>query len=143
MSLAGRDAQAGTEQVAVGLRGICKRYGSVQACDDVDLTVGRREILGLLGENGAGKSTLMKVLIGLVPPDAGEVWLDGKPVVIRDPIEAAGLGLVMAHQHFSLIERLRVWENVALAHRGKLAKREALRTVSEIGDRYGMRIDGM
>ncbi|MBO0730582.1 MAG: ATP-binding cassette domain-containing protein, partial [Acidimicrobiaceae bacterium] len=45
--------------------------------------------------------------------------------------------------HFSLIERLRVWENVALAHRGKLAKREALRTVSEIGDRYGMRIDGM
>jgi simple sugar transport system ATP-binding protein len=137
------DSQAGTEQAAVGLRGICKRYGSVQACDDVDLTVGRREIHGLLGENGAGKSTLMKVLIGLVPPDAGEVWLDGKPVVIRDPIEAAGLGLVMAHQHFSLIERLRVWENVAIAHRGKLPKREALRKVGEIGERYGMSTDGM
>lgn len=126
---------------AVVMQGITKSYGPVRACSDVNFSVRRGEIHGLLGENGAGKTTLMKILVGLVPPEAGQIMLEGKPVVVRDPIHAADLGLVMAHQHFSLIERLRVWENVALAHRGRAGKREAVATVGRIGQRYGLDAD--
>jgi ABC-type uncharacterized transport system ATPase subunit len=123
------------------MQGICKSYGRVQACSDVQFSVFPGEVHCLLGENGAGKSTLMKVLVGLVPLDAGEVRLRGRPVVVTDPTHAAALGLVMAHQHFSLIERLQVWENVALAHRGGMSKRNALRAVAEVAERYGLVAD--
>jgi len=127
--------------VTVELRGMTKRFGRVVACRDVHLTVHEGEIHGLLGENGAGKSTLMKVLIGLIPSDAGEVRLRGRPVAVKDPVHAASLGLAMAQQHFSLVERLRVWENVALAHRGKLKRRDATHAIEEIRERYGLVID--
>ncbi|HTX63984.1 MAG TPA: ATP-binding cassette domain-containing protein, partial [Acidimicrobiales bacterium] len=106
--------------VSVELTNVTKRFGSVVACRGVSLAVHQGEIHGLLGENGAGKSTLMKVLIGLLPSDGGEVRLRGRPVVVKDPVHAASLGLAMAQQHFSLVERLKVWENVALAHRGRM-----------------------
>ncbi|MGH9091092.1 MAG: ABC transporter ATP-binding protein, partial [Acidimicrobiales bacterium] len=125
-------------EVTLELRDITKRFGKVVACRGVDLAVRRGEIHGLLGENGAGKSTLMKVLIGLVPSDGGEVRLRGRSVVVKDPVHAASLGLAMAQQHFSLVERLRVWENVALAHRGGMRRRDATRAISEVGERYGI-----
>ncbi len=129
------------EHFAVELLGITKRYGNVVACKGVNLSVSRGEIHGLLGENGAGKTTLMKVLIGLVPSDGGEIHLGGRPIVVKDPVHAATLGLAMAQQHFSLVERLRVWENIALAHRGRLHKRGAVRAVAEIAERYGLSAD--
>ncbi|MEY4371855.1 MAG: hypothetical protein RL219_624, partial [Actinomycetota bacterium] len=70
---------------AVELINITKRFGRVVACDHVNLALHRRRIHGVLGENGAGKSTLMKVLIGLVIPDGGEVRIDGTAVQIADP----------------------------------------------------------
>ncbi|HVX22670.1 MAG TPA: ABC transporter ATP-binding protein [Acidimicrobiales bacterium] len=127
--------------MTVELRGITKRFGRVVACRDVHFAVREGEIHGLLGENGAGKSTLMKLLIGLVPSDGGEVHLRGRPVAVKDPVHAASLGLAMAQQHFSLVERLRVWENVALAHRGKLKRRDVARAIGEIGERYGITTD--
>ncbi|KPM54463.1 hypothetical protein ACG83_18735 [Frankia sp. R43] len=96
------------------LRGITKRYGPVVACDGIDLAVRRGEIHGLLGENGAGKSTLMKVLSGLIRPDAGMILRDGEPIDVTDPRAAAGIGVGMVHQHFSLVGALTVWENVIL-----------------------------
>ena len=128
-------------EVSVALRDVTKRFGPVVACRGVNLEVHEGEIHGLLGENGAGKSTLMKVLVGLVPSDGGEIRLRGRPIVVKDPVHAASLGLAMAQQHFSLVERLRVWENVALAHRGKLTRREAFRAIGEIGERYGITAD--
>src|SRR5262245_32843914 len=98
---------------AIELIGITKRFGAVVACDSVDLALHPGRIHGVLGENGAGKSTLMKVLIGLVIPDAGEVRRAGVSVQIKDPVEAARHGIGMVHQHFSLVEALTVWENVA------------------------------
>jgi simple sugar transport system ATP-binding protein len=107
----------------------------------VSLAVDRGEVHGLLGENGAGKTTLMKILIGLVPLDGGEIRLGGRRVVVKDPVHAAGLGLAMAQQHLSLVDRLRVWENVALANRGRMRKRQAVRAVNEVADRYGLQTD--
>jgi ABC-type uncharacterized transport system ATPase subunit len=126
---------------AVELRGITKRFGAVTACQEVDLVVRRGEIHGLLGENGAGKTTLMRILVGQLQPDGGEIVVAGQPVAVRDPMHAASLGLAMAQQHFSLVERLRVWENVALAHRGALRRKAVLAAISDVADRYGVRVD--
>lgn len=63
------------ENLMLEMRGICKDYGSLRAARGIDVKVGRGQILGLLGENGAGKSTLMKILFGIVRPDAGKIDL--------------------------------------------------------------------
>jgi simple sugar transport system ATP-binding protein len=123
------------------LIGITKRFGAVMACNRVDLTLTRGRIHGILGENGAGKSTLMKVLIGLVLPDHGEILLDGRRVQIHDPIEAAAHGIGMVHQHFSLVEALTVWENVALGDVGRLDPKRVRARVAEISEQYGLSID--
>ncbi|HEY5874199.1 MAG TPA: ABC transporter ATP-binding protein [Ilumatobacteraceae bacterium] len=125
----------------VELIGITKRFGRVIACDRVDLALHRGRIHGILGENGAGKSTLMKVLIGLVLPDAGQIRLDGAPVRIDDPIHAAEHGIAMVHQHFSLVEPLTVWENVALGDVGRLDPRRVRERVGQISEQYGLQID--
>lgn len=126
---------------AAELQGITKRFGAVVACHDVHLALRRGEIHGILGENGAGKSTLMKVLIGLVLPDAGTIRIDGEQRRIGDPAEAAELGIGMVHQHFSLVEPLTVWENVILGERIRLDATAARRRVGEISERYGLAID--
>ena len=103
---------------AVEFRNITKRFGAVTACDGVDLSFQRGRIHGILGENGAGKSTLMNMLIGLVLPDEGSIYIDGQPQQIHSPLAAASLGVGMVHQHFSLVDALSVWENVALGEAG-------------------------
>jgi len=126
---------------AVAMRGITKRYGDVVACDAIDLELRTGQIHGILGENGAGKSTLMRVLIGLVTPDAGSVELGGVAQRIDSPQHAARLGIGMVHQHFSLVDDLTVWENVVLGERGRLDRGAARRLVMEIADRYGLGLD--
>jgi simple sugar transport system ATP-binding protein len=96
---------------------VLKEFPGVVANDEVDLAVGRGEIHGLLGENGAGKSTLMKILYGLYAPDGGEIWLDGRRLDLGSPQDAIERGIGMVHQHFMLIPRLTVAENVVLGER--------------------------
>jgi general nucleoside transport system ATP-binding protein len=131
------DASAPTVRV----RGLVKRYGNVVACDGIDIDLRRGEIHGVLGENGAGKSTLMKVLIGLVLPDRGTIEVHGRPVRIHEPRDAAELGIGMVHQHFSLVDELRVWENVVLGDRARFDTAAARRRVREISERYGLDVD--
>jgi simple sugar transport system ATP-binding protein len=126
---------------AVELLGITKRFGGVVACDKVDLTLRAGEIHGVLGQNGAGKSTLMKILIGLVLPDAGVIRVGGNDCLIHDPHAAAALGIGMVHQHFSLVEPLRVWENVILGETTRVDAAVARQEVREIGERYGLEVD--
>jgi ABC-type uncharacterized transport system ATPase subunit len=95
--------------------GIVKRFGDLAANDRIDLAVLPGEIHALLGENGAGKSTLVKILYGVLQPDAGEIRWQGRPVRIGGPAAARALGVGMVFQHFSLFESLTVAENVALA----------------------------
>ncbi|SDQ72421.1 ABC transporter [Thermostaphylospora chromogena] len=142
----GSDDVAGTATAtvavpAVELTDITKRFGPVVACDKVCLSVQRGEIHGLLGQNGAGKSTLMKILTGLVTPDSGHISIAGRRVEIKDPLVAAGLGISMVHQHFSLVGRMRVWENVTLGERGAVDRDAARRIVKEVGDKYGLLVD--
>jgi general nucleoside transport system ATP-binding protein len=96
------------------VKNVTKRYPSVVANSDVSLSVAPGEIHAVLGENGAGKSTLMKIIYGAVKPDMGEVLLDGKQSLIRNPKEARALGISMVFQHFSLFETVTVAENIWL-----------------------------
>ena len=120
-------ADAAASVPSVRLCSITKRYGAVVACADVDLELRPGQVHGILGENGAGKSTLMKILIGLVQPDAGTIEVAGRPTVIHDPQTAADLGIGMVHQHLSLVDSLTVWENVLLGDQRKLDRRTARR----------------
>src|SRR5512147_2799688 len=97
------------------LSGITKTYPSVIANDGVALDVLPGEIHAVLGENGAGKSTLMKIIYGVVKPDAGTIEWEGARVEIGNPARARRLGIGMVFQHFSLFETLTVAENIALA----------------------------
>ena len=126
---------------ALELHGMTKRFGNLVACDGVDLVLNRGEIHGILGENGAGKSTLMKMLIGLVLPDEGTILTDGEPCRIVDPLDAASRGIGMVHQHYSLVDALTVWENVALGERGKLDAEGTRERIRSISKRYGLSVD--
>ncbi len=97
------------------VRNVSKSYANCLANNQINLTIQRGEIHALLGENGAGKSTLMKIIYGLVRPDAGEIFWEGEKVNFKSPAQARMLGVGMVFQHFSLFETLTVTENIALA----------------------------
>jgi ABC-type uncharacterized transport system ATPase subunit len=97
------------------VRRLTKIFGTLKACDGVDLAVAPGEIHALLGENGAGKSTLVKMLFGSLEPHSGEILWRGKTVRITSPGVAKKLGIGMVFQHFSLFEALTAAENIALS----------------------------
>jgi ribose transport system ATP-binding protein len=103
----------------IEVRGICKAFPGVQALQDVNLRLGRGEVLAVVGENGAGKSTLMKIIAGVYTPDAGELLLDGKPVAIPTVDRAQHLGIVLIHQELNLAENLDIAGNIFLGREPK------------------------
>jgi ABC-type uncharacterized transport system ATPase subunit len=128
------------------LRGITKRFGSLVANDNINLTVEEGQIHALLGENGAGKSTLMNVLFGLYDPEEGQIVLDGQVHDFDGPGDAMRAGIGMVHQHFMLIPVFTVAENVILGFEptrsgGLLDLRKARERVRELSDRFGFDID--
>jgi simple sugar transport system ATP-binding protein len=99
------------------------------------------EIHALLGENGAGKSTLVKMIYGIMQPDAGQIIWNGQPVVINNPKAARRLGIGMVFQHFSLFEALTVLENIALGMDAKIPQRELEGRVRQVMQQYGLALD--
>ena len=96
------------------LRGISKRFGPVEALQDVDLTIGDAEAVGLIGDNGAGKSTLVKILAGVYAPSAGEIRLAGREFTASSPSAARRLGIEMIYQDLALCDDLDVAANIFL-----------------------------
>lgn len=125
----------------LALRGIVKRYPGTVANDHVDLTVRAGEIHAVLGENGAGKSTLMKIVYGLVRPDAGTIEWNGERIQISSPAQARRLGIGMVFQHFSLFETLTVVENISLALDEKLRTEELAARIKDVSQRYGVPVE--
>ncbi len=110
------------------LRGISKSFGAVRALYEVDFEVNAGEVVGLVGDNGAGKSTLIKVISGVGPADAGEIFLEGKQVHIPNPQAANNLGIETVYQDLALCDNLDVVANLFLGRE----EHSILRSLSEI-----------
>ncbi|MEM2927999.1 MAG: ATP-binding cassette domain-containing protein [Nitrososphaerota archaeon] len=100
----------------IEMKNITKYFGTIRALNKVNLTLEKREILGLVGDNAAGKSTLMKILIGLYVPDEGEIYVDGEKIDTSNytPSEARKIGIEMIFQDMALVPTLDVVENMFL-----------------------------
>jgi fructose transport system ATP-binding protein len=104
--------QPGTPVLAA--RGLVKRYGHVTALDGADFELYSGEILAVIGDNGAGKSTLIKALSGALMPDEGEIFVDGKQVHFRTPIDARRHGIETVYQDLAVAPALDIAENLFL-----------------------------
>ena len=131
------------KELAIQLRGITKRFGTVTANDHVDLDVYRGEILAVLGENGSGKTTLMNMIAGIYYPDEGQILIDGREVVIRSPKDAFEHKIGMVHQHFKLVDLFTAAENIVLGmeQEGRYNIREVNTEVAKITEHYGFKLD--
>ncbi|HEY8594796.1 MAG TPA: ABC transporter ATP-binding protein [Devosiaceae bacterium] len=130
-----------TAPMRLKLEGITKRFPGVLANDHVSLAVRPGEIHALLGENGAGKSTLVKMIYGVMQPDAGQILWNGQPVTIANPRAARRLGIGMVFQHFSLFEAMTVLENIALGLDASVAQRDLEKKILEVLDTYGLKLN--
>lgn len=122
------------------MSGIRKHFGPVIALDGVDVSVGARQVHGLLGGNGAGKTTLMNVLYGLYAADAGTIEIDGVPVSIGSPKDAIAAGVGMVHQAFLQVDSFTVIENVVLGTKSP-ANGSPRERVMELSERFGLTVD--
>jgi L-arabinose transport system ATP-binding protein len=107
----------------LALERVSKRFGVVQALDEVSLSFAAGEVLALVGENGAGKSTMMRLIEGVMPPDSGSISLSGAPVSFREPREAHLRGIRVIHQEPEIVPSLTVAENIFM---GDMPRRAGL-----------------
>lgn len=132
-------------EYVIEMLNIRKEFGTFVANDNITLQLRKGEIHALLGENGAGKSTLMNVLFGLYQPEGGEIRVRGEKVDIENPNIANDLGIGMVHQHFMLVEKFTVTENIILGLEPKsgmtIDRNAARKKVAELSEQYGLRID--
>ena len=132
-------------ETAIELVGINKSFGPVRANRDINLSIQRGSIQGIVGENGAGKSTLMSILYGFYQADDGEIRVGGKPVSIKTPNDAIALGIGMVHQHFMLVQNFTVLENIILGAEGspllKKSIANARAELQRLEREYGLEVD--
>jgi len=94
------------------IRDASKRFGGVLALDGLDFHLGAGEVVGLLGDNGAGKSTLIKMMSGIVPPDAGQVFVDGAEVQVRSRRDSQKIGIETIYQDTALVDSMSIVRNI-------------------------------
>ncbi|MGM0445727.1 MAG: ABC transporter ATP-binding protein [Bacillota bacterium] len=136
---------AASNNLAIEMKGITKKFPGVLANDNVDFELKKGEIHALLGENGAGKTTLMNCLYGFLEADEGDIFIDGKKVDITNPNVAIKHGVGMVHQHFMLVPPFTVTENIVLGmeptKNGMIDYNIANKKVEEISKQYGLNVD--
>ena len=120
------------------LQGITKHYPGIAANDNVSLRVAPGQIHAVLGENGAGKSTLMKVIFGVVQPDAGSIRFNGERMSMGNPHVAGALGISMVFQHFSLFDTLSVAENIWLGLQRGPSLAVVTKRIVQVAAGYGL-----
>ncbi len=130
-----------TRPELLAVQGVTKAYPGVVANSDVSFSIGEGEVHALLGENGAGKSTLVKMIYGLVKPDAGTMRLRGADYAPAEPAAARRAGVAMVFQHFSLFEALNVAENVALGMENPPKMRDLAARIRQVSEEYGLPLD--
>jgi general nucleoside transport system ATP-binding protein len=130
---------------AIALAHIDKRFGPVHANKDISLTIEKGTIHGIVGENGAGKSTLMSILFGFYQADSGEIHVNGKETRIATPTDAIKAGIGMVHQHFMLVGKFTVLENVMLGAEGGFVLNRGIgkvrRELERLERDYGLQVD--
>ncbi len=141
-------AEAATMSAAAGerpllaLEGVSKRFGNLQALADISLNFHAGEVHCLLGENGAGKSTLCNLIFGSHAPDSGFMRYAGREWLPSGPAEALRSGIAMVHQHFSVVPRMSVVENLMLGQvSGRLTHRTYAARIRDLSRRYDLEID--
>ena len=129
--------------VAIELKNITKRFGSVTANKNVNLSVNKHEILAILGENGSGKTTLMNMIAGIYRPDEGQIFIDGKEVAIHSPKDSFNYHIGMVHQHYKLVNVFTAAENIILGQNtSKILDMDKIKAdLKEICDAYGFKIN--
>ncbi len=131
------------DEVVLKTVNITKRFPETTANEGINFELKKGEIHVLLGENGAGKTTFMNILYGIYLPTEGEIYINGKPVSIRTPVDAMKLGIGMIHQHFMLVEPLSVLENVVLGMKGvniATSRKKIAKRIMEISETYSLNI---
>lgn len=127
------------------VKNLTKSFGSVIANEDISFEVSAGEIVALLGENGAGKSTLVKSVFGLVRPDQGEIYIDGKQMAPGDTAGVIASGVGMVHQHFKLVPVMSVTENIILGDEPRdglfINMKKAEQKVRELSEKFGLEVD--
>ena len=140
----GSHRHGGATLFALSARSVTKRFPGVVANDRVDFDVAPGEVHTLLGENGAGKSTLASVLCGLYRPDEGAVLRSGTQVRLSSPRDGLRHGVAMVHQHFKLVDRFTVAENVVLGDSsiGFILRADEVESrVASVAEQFGLPID--
>ncbi|MFT4728620.1 MAG: fructose transport system ATP-binding protein [Granulosicoccus sp.] len=101
-------------KIVLQARGLVKRFGRVVALDNADFDLRAGEVLAVIGDNGAGKSTMIKAISGAVVPDAGEITLDGQPIMFKSPMQARDAGIETVYQNLALSPALSIADNMFL-----------------------------
>ena len=125
------------------MKHISKAFSGVYANENIDLAVEKGEIHALLGENGAGKTTLMNILFGIYKADSGEIYWKGKKVQFVSPKDAIDQGIGMVHQHFSLVHKMTVLQNIILGLKQDgifIDKMSARVRIIELAEKYGLKV---
>jgi simple sugar transport system ATP-binding protein len=131
----------------VEVRDVAKSFGRIEALRTVNFTLGRAEVLALLGDNGAGKSTMIKILTGLFPPDRGEIRWEGQAVRFHSPRDAYDLGVATVYQDLAIVDLMSIYRNVFLGREKTItsgfgplryldrrkAHKEARKAIADIG----------
>jgi len=127
------------------LSNINKSFGHVHANKNINLTINKGTIHGIIGENGAGKSTLMSIVYGLYQADSGTIKVSGKEINLKSPRDSIENGIGMVHQHFMLVENFTVLENIVLGFEGEIVfgknLEKAKKDLKNLCDTYNLNVD--